>query len=79
MYKEFSVLPKIGSLINLLIKLQITCFEKVITEYSVLRSTVIIIDGYIEQHKDITLFGNSETVQQFRDWVGSTVSQNIKK
>ena len=78
MYQQFASLPHIERFINLLITVHRTCYEKIISEYRVITSTIELIDGYIECHNDVEILHNKDTLQTFRDWIGATVAQNIQ-
>jgi flagellin-specific chaperone FliS len=77
-FQEFATLPKIEKLISVLVKIQQTYYENIITEYNTVRCTIILINGYIERHREVQLFIEAENIERFRDWIGTQVSQYIR-
>ena len=76
---NFNDLPEIDFLINALATIQILCYKKIITEYTVITMGKELINGYIKKHGDTQLIINTDNVQQFRDWLRGKVFDELGK
>ena len=76
---NFNDLPEIDCIINALATIQILCYKKIITEYTVITMGKELINGYIKKHGDTQLLINTENVKQFRDWLRGKVLDELGK
>ena len=77
LFDGFASLPEIESLIDLLAKMQQSCFQNIASESSIYASSSNLIDGYIERHRDVPMLNDMTRMNRFRDWVGTKVSQAL--